>query len=87
MVYIRFISLKIDLSLFGLYQVYQFKDKLEFVGLYQVYQFKDKLEFVGFISGLSVQNEIKYVTVFEENHDFSFSVLSIFSISHLFILV
>jgi len=83
LVYIRFISLKIDLSLFGLYQVYQFKDKLEFVGLYQVYQFKDKLEFVWFISGLSVQNEIKYVTVFEENHDFSFSVLSIFSLSHL----
>ena len=68
MVYIRFISLKINVSLFG---------------LFKVYQFKDKLEFVWYISGLSVQNEIKYVTVFEENYDFSFSVLSIFSISHL----
>ena len=49
-----FISLRIHLSLLGLYQVYQFKNKLEFVWFVSVYQFKDKLEFVRFISGLSV---------------------------------
>ena len=72
------------MSLFGLYQVISLRLNLSLLSLYQVYQFKDILEFVWFISGLSVQNEIKYVTVFEENHDFSFSVLPIFSLSHLY---